>query len=280
MSTEVIPDGTTARIPLPDKARVAAEVTAGIRQWCDLLLRIEDLNTPAVGTWTARDVAAHFASGLPLYAGLLEGKPSPISSSLDETGGVNEAGVRSVAETDRGALAEQILAGTDGLVAAVMARDGDPEVPWHMGVPLPLSCLLGLVIGEIAVHGYDLAQAHGSRWHIPPEWGHSAFLAAVPVLPLLLDPDAAAGVESTFDIRMRGTGAPRAVLRISGGRLTVHPPGTAGRVDCYLSGDPLTLLLVLYGRIGPIRPALTGRALAWGRKPWRGLTMTSLFRNP
>lgn len=280
MTADIIEDGMAARIPLPDKIRVAAEVTAGIRQWCDLLVGIDDLDRPAVGTWSARDVAAHFASGLPLYIGLLAGSPSPIKSSLEEMEAWNAGGVRSVAETDGHALAERIIADADDLVAAVLAREGDPELPWHMGVPLPVSCLLGLVVGEIAVHGYDLSRACGSRWRIPAEWGHSAFLAAVPVLPLFLDAEAAVGVETTFDIRMRGEGAPRAVLRISGGRLTVHPPHTAGRVDCYLSGDPLTLLLVLYGRIGPIRPALAGRALAWGRKPWRGLTLTSYFRNP
>ena len=85
-------------------------------------------------------------------------------------------------------------------------------------------------------------------------------------------------MRATFDIRMRGEDAPRVVFKIADGELTVHPPGTAGRVDCYMSGDPLSLLLVLYGRKSPYGPALTGKALAWGRKPWLGIAMTKLFR--
>ncbi|WP_431957880.1 hypothetical protein [Nocardia lijiangensis] len=45
-------------------------------------------------------------------------------------------------------------------------------------------------------------------------------------------------------------------------------PAETGPIDVHLSIEPVTALLLNYGRIGPVLPASSGRALAWGRKPW------------
>jgi hypothetical protein len=51
-----------------------------------------------------------------------------------------------------------------------------------------------------------------------------------------------------------------------------------GPVDCHLLADPVAFLLVMYGRRGPVRTALTGGVLAWGRRPWLALQLPRLFR--
>lgn len=279
MNGELVGNGTATRAMVPEKARVAAELTAGIRKFCDLLGGFDDLQVPAVGDWTARDVAAHFSEGLQDYRGIVAGAGSPYVV-LEERAAVSDAAIQRNTATDPRQFVERITAEAEQIVASVLAIDGDPEVPWHTGHPMPISCVLGLFVGEVVVHGWDLAQAAGTRWSVPDAWAHTAFRATLPMLPMFLDAEAAAGVSSTYDIRMRGADAPRIVLRVADQQLTVHQPGTGGKVDCYLSGDPLALLLVLYGRKGPISQALRGKALAWGRKPWRGLTMTKLFVNP
>jgi hypothetical protein len=55
----------------------------------------------------------------------------------------------------------------------------------------------------------------------------------------------------------------RVVLAIADGVLEVQEPG-AERVDWVLSADP----------------ALTGRILARGRRPWLGFKLPGLFRSP
>jgi hypothetical protein len=40
------------------------------------------------------------------------------------------------------------------------------------------------------------------------------------------------------------------------------------------------MLLVFYGRISKWPPVLTGKILAWGRKPWLGLSMTKFLTTP
>jgi uncharacterized protein (TIGR03083 family) len=264
---------------VPDKARAAAEFTAGIRMFGDLLLTFDDLQVRVLGDWTARDVAAHFVEGIQAYRNFVEGNGSPYVV-LEERAAVSAAAIRGNTETDPRALVERIHAETERIVASAVAIDGDPEVPWHTGHPMPISCALGLLVGEVIVHGWDLAQVAGVRWSVPDSWAHTVLRATTPMLPVFLDPVKSARVTSTYDIRMRGKDAPRIVLRLADQKLTVHQARAAGKVDCYLSGDPLALLLVLYGRKSPISQALRGKALAWGRKPWRGLTMPSLFLNP
>jgi hypothetical protein len=47
-----------------------------------------------------------------------------------------------------------------------------------------------------------------------------------------------------------------------------------------ISADPATVLLVLYRRVGLVPGILTGRLVAYGRRPWLALTQTSRFHRP
>jgi len=102
----------------------------------------------------------------------------------------------------------------------------------------------------------------------------------LPVVPYYLRAERAKGHTARYDIRLRGEAAARAVFTIERGALTVGPPVAGQRADCYLSADPWAFLLVLYGRTGPLAPALAGRIVAWGRRPWLALTLPDRFRRP
>ena len=102
----------------------------------------------------------------------------------------------------------------------------------------------------------------------------------LPVVPHYLRAERARGRPARYDIRLRGEHAARAVFTIEDGVLTVGTPAAGQRADCYLSADPRAFLLVLYGRTGPLKPALAGRILAWGRRPWLALTLPARFRRP
>ena len=100
--------------------------------------------------------------------------------------------------------------------------------------------------------------------------------SALPMLPLLVDPAATVGVRARYELRVRG--GTRIGLSIRDGRLSTD--GGEGKVDCHVSADPVALLLVSYGRQSQWVPALTGRLLAWGRKPWLGLRLTHYLVTP
>ena len=71
---------------------------------------------------------------------------------------------------------------------------------------------------------------------------------------------------------------PRYVIRVADGTAEVRTVG--GPVDCVISADPVTYLLVVYGRMPLGRALLRGGMLAWGRRPWLGLRFKDLFFNP
>jgi len=106
------------------------------------------------------------------------------------------------------------------------------------------------------------------------------FLGVLPVVPYYLDAQRARGRHARYDIRLRGERGARATFTVGGGALAIEAPAPGQPADCRLSADPWAFLLVLYGRSGPIAPALTGQILAWGRRPWLALTLATMFRKP
>jgi hypothetical protein len=68
------------------------------------------------------------------------------------------------------------------------------------------------------------------------------------------------------------------VVAIDDGTADVRAVG--GPVDCVISADPVTYLLVVYGRMSLRRALIGGGMLAWGRRPWLGMRFKNMFFNP
>ena len=271
--------GERPAVPPVDLTRAAHAADGAAGQLVALLRTRPDPGAVAVGHWTVRDVAAHVAGGAELYAELVRGTPSP-APTIEAITALNDQIIGTLAGQDLQALADRIEAAVAGLLAAAERHPGDPDVPWHAGLHLPLSTLLAVACGEYLIHGRDIARAAASRWPVPADWARTVFLGLLPVVPHYLRAERAQGRRARYDIRLRGEHDARAVFTIEGGALTVGTPAAGQRADCYLSADPWAFLLVLYGRTGPLTPALAGQILAWGRRPWLAFTLPARFRRP
>lgn len=261
----------------PDKKRALMELPAAMDRFCELLLFGEGLDIHSVGQWSASDVAAHVATGLELNVDVARGLGSP-ADTLDDIPAWSQAALENVVDRTPSALAERIRAAVDELVNAVSNRDGDPRVPWHTGLSVPLSTVPAIMMGEAMIHGYDIARAQGRQWRIPTSWAETILRGVLQGLPLIFLPERSVGLHAQVEMRLRGTQT-RALVAISDGDLQIAEP-TGARADCYVSGEATALLLLLYGRTGPLRPALGGRFVAWGRKPWLAVRLPRLFRSP
>jgi hypothetical protein len=89
--------------------------------------------------------------------------------------------------------------------------------------------------------------------------------------------DAAAGLRATFEVRIRGIRS--WFVEFDDGAMSFANAPTRP-VDCHISSEPITFLLVGFRRIGPIRPALTGRLRVWGRKPHLAFRFSRLLKSP
>jgi hypothetical protein len=188
---------------------------------------------------------------------------------------VNPAGTRPPWAASSGRRRRPFLDATAGRGP----RDALPT-PWYAPqATLPVLHATCLLLGEQVIHGRDIARAFGRRWPVPHADACLMFHGVRSMVPLAVDADAVRGVTAAFDVWLRR--GPRAVVRIREGRASVDPwePGS-GPVDCHVSADPATFMLVGYGRISQWRAVAGGRLLAWGRRPWLALRLVGYFSSP
>jgi hypothetical protein len=139
--------------------------------------------------------------------------------------------------------------------------------------------MLSVHLGELLVHGWDIATTLGRPWAIGRDEANIVARGVLPVLPMVVDPAAAAGVSLAYELSLRG-GGPRVLIRVQTGASRSSQSSRGRRPICRISADPAAFLLVSYGRVGQLGPILRGQLIAWGRRPWAALRLNSFIRNP
>ncbi len=269
-----------------DEAR--AVLAGAARRTAELLRSTPDAARPVRRSqWTVAEVGAHLSAGLWGFAEAVGGNPGVVDPYL-RTGTFAErlaavtAGTLELEPTrDPRALAERIGERADRFLAESARRAGTDRVatPWYgEGASLSLAAATGLLAGEQLVHGWDVAMTLGRPWPISPAEAALIIRTITSLLPLAADPAATARLRATYGVTARKTG-PRFVVAVDRGAVAVQAWG-ARPVDCHLSADPVTFVLVGYGRIGQWGPIARGGLRAWGRRPWLALRFTNLFFNP
>jgi uncharacterized protein (TIGR03083 family) len=279
-------DDIPATVATLDREAARAAISAAAERFTALLRETDDIERPAAGTnWRVAETAAHvscvfsgfnaaIAGDLPALKYLQADFPTRLAT-------VNGAAVAMVDHIDAARLAEVITAGAQRFLE--LAAAADPHMacatPWYgpdrTRTP---DCLTALALAELTVHGHDIATGTGRPWPIPAAHAKLIIGTVCPEMsPLLVRPEAGRGAPLTYEVRLRGNG-PRYVIRIADGTAEVRAAG--GPVDCVISANPVTYLLVVYGRMPLGRALLRGGILAWGRRPWLSLRFKDLFFNP
>ena len=262
----------------------AEEVSRSIEEMAGrvaaLVRGIAQLEVPTKGLdWSLRQTAAHLVAGVSQNAQLLAGKLEP--HDANDIASLNDERLAQVEAVTSEELADAITAAAADLVAAARSIPAGQTVRWLNGVEQAIGTPLGAVLGEFLVHGFDIARSVGRPWHIRREHAAQVIAAVIPVMPMFVHQEKAAGFKGSYDIRVRG--GIRFVARFDDGVLTIEPPDeTRGRkgADCHISADPVALLLINYGRVNQWGQVARGKMLAWGRKPWLGLRFRSLLIDP
>jgi uncharacterized protein (TIGR03083 family) len=234
----------------------------------------------ATADWSVADTAAHVVIIASVDNLLLDPNAPPPSipglmdafaaTTVDTVGQLNDHCLRHFTERDPGKLAQRLRDEIDRLLR--VSEDLDPEmrVDWLGGSRLPLGGLLAHLVNELLIHGRDIARAARTRWEIAPEGAAMFFelflfgLVRHSVGRLQERDEAPPDRRIAVEFRSKYT-AP-AVMVVHGHETS---PGEPGRdIDVRLSFDPVTLGLMLFGRVSRVRAVLTGKVVVRGRRPW------------
>jgi uncharacterized protein (TIGR03083 family) len=279
VSTETTSVG---RVSLEAARHAVAELTPKLTH---LLRSVSDPAAPAVGTWTAGDVAAHLAHvvGLDLEAVRGPGAETALEAqSVAAPRAIRELKHMTAALLDRDPVrdptvqAARVEAGIAALLDA--CDEGDRVVPWLLGITLPRSAVCSHQVYEMLLHGSDIARGAGLEWTISPDLARLAIegfvLAAIGGLGAS---DPRHEPLASCEIRLRGGG--RFVLALTEAGPAVFPP--RDRVDLRMSADPVAMLIGISGRGGSrLARVLSGRIVAWGPHPLRGLRVFDAIKAP
>jgi len=276
-------------VPELDREAARSAIKTATERFTALLREVDDTQRRAAGTdWSVGETAAHVLIVLNAFTAAITAQPQVISAKqyLDadfptRLAACNASTIATVDHTDAGRVAELIAEGAQRFLR--LATTADPtmecETPWYgANRTRSVDCLTALALGELTVHGYDIARGTDRPWPISAAHAKLIVGTVCPQMsPLVVRPDAARDVPATYEIRLRGNG-PRYVIRVADGTAEVR--AADGPVDCVLSADPVTYLLVTYGRMPVFRALLRGGIVPMGRRPWLGLRFKELFYNP
>jgi uncharacterized protein (TIGR03083 family) len=263
---------------------VSAELLTALERAAERFARlagnVEDAGGPVRrSTWTTGDLVAHVTGGLEAYARYLDGDEAAVVDVSDVAGGslttsnterLTEEPERTISVLlDRGALAlAQVVEATAG-------RSLDEPVPWH-GRREPLRCLLATALCEQLLHGRDLAASIHAPWPISKREAVLVIDNIAPLLPILVNPQTTRTLVASMRIVIRD--GPTINLTFDKGNLSVG--GHPDRFDATVHADPLAFLLVAYGRTSQWTQIARGRLIAWGRRPWLALRLTTYLVAP
>lgn len=260
--------------PRADLRTLRAIVEGVARRWQTLLGTgvPQDVEVPDLD-WSTGELTAHVISVVESFQRYLSTQVGP-SYSYDRLAEYNQHRLDEVTERHPGETAPRMERAVSGFLQ--MTRNSEPNdpFPWFDGHLLDVATAYALLAAELLVHGRDLARGRGVSWPIPAAEARHTVMGLLPAVPASVDRQEATGTE--LHARVRLWGAPTFGLRARSGGLEVT--NGSGPVDVTLWAHPTAFLLATFGRVRPLSLVLSGRALAWGRRPWIALSLPRLLR--
>lgn len=215
--------------------------------------------------WTVAQLGAHLASLPELYRtqnelAVFEPPPDWARFSIDAAAPITDRGTAS--------LADQVETNT---AAFIDELGSDPSAARTLyGQSTTAGWAAGGLLSEFILHGADLGGLTGQKCRLGRRQANAAIPQMMVLAPTFVDPEKAKGLDGTYGLRFRGGSEWTYVLQ--DGVLTVTE-GRPSKADAHISADAAAFIRVALGRMNQFAPALTGKVVVWGRKPWRMLQL-------
>ena len=246
------------------------EIVAVTARVADLLRGMPAGDLPLARVeWSAAETGAHLVSLARRYRVMVR-RMRRLPSSLAED---NQRALAEVPERDPRVLADLLTTEVDVLLD-VLGPDGDRPT-FYFACPHTSAGLGAIMLTELLVHGLDLARATGTPWPISRDQAAACVHGLVPAVIQFADAAKARAATGTYHLHVRGSHD--WTIRIHGDGTAVER-GRPLRADLHFSVEPVAFLLTSFGHLGRTRAALTGKLVAWGRKPWLAPRFVATFR--
>lgn len=243
-----------------------SEIDAGLRGFVEQLDGLHGHEQVPNLDWTTVELTAHLASLPAVYRrqhdiGEAFSPPSDWARfSVEQRNGITT--------DDLAALSELLRAEMATFLDAV---DDPDDTRWLYGCSTTDRNVAGAMLAELIIHGQDLGRLTGTEPVFTPDQAAAALPNTMAIVPSFVVRERASGIAGTYHLGFRGHGD--WTFQISAeGDLAVEP-GRPARADARLSADPAAFLLVSLGRANQFVTALTGKMVAYGRRPWRLLAL-------
>lgn len=266
-----------------DVDQVAVALRHAATRAAELLRAVPNPTAAVPGlTWNVSETAAHMVGELRDYRSCVLGERHDESLSADtetpteRTAAANTRQLDRFGERDLSRLADMLPHAADDFLSASTDLSPNVRIPTPTGLSMTIATMVPTLLGELVVHGLDIARASGMRWKIGRSDALLVLEGILALVPDYVDRRHAAGRDVSYELRFRG--GPRSRLEIRDGKASAD--GSNGKVDCWISADPVAFLLVGYGRTGQWGQIARGRIVAGGRKPWLGFEFSRLITSP
>lgn len=245
----------------------------------DLLRGLPDLQARIPGaTWSVREAAVHLVNFAAMYQDIAVGMPSPrLSVARDHVAWDNDRRIADVAETDPDKVAALVADTVDRFLDVTTGRPATQTVTFHCGFPLNLDALVCIYLGEVLLHGYDIATAVAAPWPIDPMHAQLILYGYGPCFGLVADKQRTRGLTAGYGIDLRD--GPAFTVRFVDGEYRLED-AASGPVDATISADPVAFLMVGSGRLRVSAAIALGLLTVGGDRPELAVGFPDLFQYP
>lgn len=270
----------TSFVPIVDTSRDELRTRialAGNR--FDRLVRAADPHArPRGQDWTVQQIAAHVLALGYRYRQIARGSDYQHAADARDVATLNQAELEA-AMAPMSELADGLRAVSRELEGFFDANTDDlPTIPFHDFGRMSGTTAQTNWLGELLLHGEDIARAVGVSWDLPERDMLLVLRGAREMAPIYLRPEVPADLEIRVAFQVP-EGRPY-LTHIHDGIAEMRARQPEDRVDAVLKAPASTLMQLLYQRIGPLTAVRRGLRIVGGRRPWVARTLMSYFDPP
>lgn len=263
---------------LTDRRKVGQAIVSVAGQMAEMIRPLPDTNIPIPKSeWSVGEMAAHISDAQKLFARLTSGEDVRHGDgTVESLAPANRALLNRNQERSGESLANALVNNTQDYLQSAASTPPSKMMVTPMG-PMDADTLYTYCLLHLMMHGFPISFALKKNLKVDPATVELTIPFLKHALPVVVNRKAAGKLRAIYKVSMRGGSS--FWIKFDRGDVTVHD-SKPGRVDCFISADPVSFLLVGFKLKSQWPMIAQGKLFAYGIKPWLGFRFAGLFLPP